>query len=135
MKMIELTLPWPPSVNHYKKIGGLVRTKTGKLYQQRRDTNETKMFYWNVYQGVKKLKPYTEYCFSEEARLFVTIRLFPPHNLNFDIDNRLKVCIDSLQYAKIMPNDNQIDKLLVTREPFYENGKTMVKVEEIHGVG
>ena len=40
--------PWPPSVNHYKKVGQLITTKKGKTFQTRVNTQATKTFYYEV---------------------------------------------------------------------------------------
>ena len=53
--MIELTLPYPPSVNHYKTVGRLTRTKTSKVYQQRINSSETHSYYHAVW-GIVKLR-------------------------------------------------------------------------------
>lgn len=112
--MIEFKLPFPPSVNSYKKVGRIVKTKTGKLYQQRVDSNETKTFYYQVYMLTKQ-KALTA-SFTEQDRLSVEVILYPPNN-KFDIDNPIKVLFDSLTKAKVWHDDRQIDRLLITKEP------------------
>lgn len=110
---LRLNLPWPPSVNSYKKIGRLTKTKTGKLYQQRVNTNETKTFYFQVWIKCKQLLP-TPY--TKEDRLSVEVVLYPPSN-RFDIDNPIKVLLDSLTRAHVWPDDRQIYKLLIIKKP------------------
>jgi len=130
--MIELTLPWPPSVNHYKKVGKLIKTKTGKMYQQRVNTNETKMFYWNVYQEVKKRMPKEGSIFrrSETIGVELYIEMSPPSERRWDVDNRLKVLLDSLVRAMVLADDSQIQKLIVLKMPMIANGKILLRISE-----
>jgi Holliday junction resolvase RusA-like endonuclease len=130
--MIELTLPWPPSVNNYKKVGAVIRTKNDKIYQKRVNTNETKTFYWNVYQAIKKIMPPEgfEFFHSETIALDVYIRLHPPYNRRYDVDNRLKVLLDSLTRCRVWADDSQIHRLLVEKCEMIENGQVIVKIQE-----
>lgn len=126
--MIELELPWPPSVNSYKKVGRIVTTAKGKLYQQRVNTNETKTFYFQVWMKCKQLLPSP---FTKEDRLSVKVVLYPPSK-RWDIDNPTKVLLDSLTMAHIWPDDVQIDQLSITKEsPQPENSRVIVKIEKI----
>ena len=108
---LELTLPFPPSVNSYKKVGKIVQTKNKKLFQTRVDTNETKMFYYQVWLKCKALLPSP---FVANDRLKLQIELTPP-SMRFDIDNPLKVLLDSLTRAKLIPDDRNIDHLMVIK--------------------
>jgi hypothetical protein len=47
--MIELILPYAPSVNNYKRIGRLRTLKSGAVYQTRVNTEATTRFYWKVW--------------------------------------------------------------------------------------
>ena len=133
MNEIELVLPWPPSVNHYKKIGGIVQTKTGKLYQKRVNTNETKMFYYQVWMRVKPKLPHEGFIFRNSATmcLSLTVDLYPPNERRYDIDNRLKVLLDSLMHSKVIADDSQIHRLFVQKMDTIEGGQVIVKVSEL----
>jgi crossover junction endodeoxyribonuclease RusA len=126
--MIELTLPYAPSVNHYKTVGRLTRTKTGKLYQQRINSSETHTYYHQVW-GIVKLRQLESF---KAARLKMDVGIYPPDHRKRDIDGILKVLLDSLQRAGLYDDDNQIDRLLVTRHEVYApNGKIVVKLEKM----
>ena len=132
MREIRLDLPWPPSVNHYKTVGKIVTTKTGKLYQERRNSNETKTFYFEVYIKTKHI-PYAEgskFRFREEIPLELVVWLHPPHHKRYDIDNRLKVLLDSLVHAKIISDDSQITRLFVEKLDMIPEGKVVVTIRE-----
>lgn len=129
--MIEIELPWPPTVNSYKKIGAVTRTKTGKLYQPRINSDKTKRFYsavwcivrgWMTFHGVKSFG---------NARLRVELRLHAPSNRKIDLDNRAKVTLDALQHAGLYDDDSQIDYLLITREELCQpDGKVVVVISQ-----
>lgn len=125
---VTLTVPWPPSVNHYKKIGRIVKTKKGKLYQIRSDTHLTKAYYYNVQIVVNRL--IAKY-FTPGAFLEVTLYLYPPDKRKRDIDNILKVLLDSLVHSKLIEDDCLINKLIVERCTPTQKGKVTVVIHEI----
>ena len=124
--MIEITLPWPPNVNHYKKAGRMTRTKTGKYYQARVNTDETKHFYWQVWMAIHKegLKSFAG------AAISVEIDAHPPDKRKRDLDGILKVLLDSMQKGGLYDDDYQIARLLVTRCPIIPEGQVIVRIEE-----
>jgi len=129
--ILELKLPFPPSLNHFKKIGGIVKTKTGKLYQQRINTNETKSFYFYVYRQAKLVMPPGWAEFSANAFFFVKVYLYPPDNRKRDIDNSLKVLFDSLVKAQIISDDSKIHRLYVEKCHTIEQGQVIVRIQEL----
>lgn len=134
MKSITLELPWPPSVNNYKTVSKIVKTKTGKLYQQRRNSNETRQFYFDTYILSKQLphKDGAKFHFREDIDLEVIIGLHPPYEKRrYDLDNRLKVLIDSLMYAQIIHDDSQITRLCAEKKHMIAHGKVVITIKEI----
>jgi crossover junction endodeoxyribonuclease RusA len=131
---ITLTLPWPPSVNHYKKIGRIVKTKTGKLYQQRVNSNETASFYYQVYMLCKKQIPIGWPKSVDSATISYELRvtLRPPDNKRYDIDNRLKVLLDGLVHAHVIHDDSQITRLYVEKCDIIAQGQTIVTILELN---
>ena len=134
--MIELTLPWPQSVNHYKKVGGLIRTKTGKMFQKRVNTNETNLFYYQVWMRVKPRIPPEGFLFRNDGtiRLYLEVDLHPPHTKRYDADNYLKVLLDSLTNAKVWADDSQVHRLLVEKKTMVEGGQVIVRISELNRV-
>jgi crossover junction endodeoxyribonuclease RusA len=125
--MIEFEIPWPQSVNHYKQVGRIVRTKTGKLYQKRINTPETNQFYYAVWikvkaRGVK---------FGDSARLGMWIDLYPPDKRKRDIDNLCKVVLDGFQKAELYKDDNMIDLLVIERKEIVPGGSVIVKIKQL----
>jgi crossover junction endodeoxyribonuclease RusA len=124
--MINLTLPYPPSVNHYKSIGRLTRTKTGKLYQARVNSPETKRFFYEVWmkcraEGVKSLL---------DSTIALEVDVHPSDARKRDLDNILKVLIDSLVKAGCFNDDSQIALLTVKRCSIIEGGQIICRIAE-----
>lgn len=53
--------------------------------------------------------------FSAEDRIKLSVYAYPPDKRKRDLDNVFKCLIDSLQHARIFPNDFQIDMLSIVR--------------------
>lgn len=65
------------------------------------------------------------------GRLSVEISAYPPNKRIRDLDNLLKVTLDSLQYAGLFENDSQIDSILIKRKEIVPNGQLFVTLSEI----
>lgn len=130
MTELKLTLPWPPSVNNYKHVGALIKTKSGKLYQRRVNTPETTGFYYQCYRLAKKAMTleWSPYATSKEFTFEVSIALYPPDNRRRDIDNVLKVLLDGLVHAHVMKDDSQIERLIVQKMGCIPLGQVIVDI-------
>jgi Holliday junction resolvase RusA-like endonuclease len=129
----ELKLPWPPSVNHYKKVGRIVKTKSGKLYQQRKNTCHTDKFYFDTYILHKQSMPIEWVKFADSATISFDLRvyLYPPNSSRYDIDNNLKVLFDGLVRAKVIKDDSQITRLYVEKCHIIEHGQVVVRIQGV----
>jgi crossover junction endodeoxyribonuclease RusA len=104
---ISLTLPWPPSVNHYWGQSGNRRFIGKKGVQFRKDVIEA------VYNaGVTSL----------DGRLCVHVNLYPPDKRKRDIDNSMKSLFDACEHAGCYENDSQIDELHIIRKEVVKGG-------------
>ncbi len=114
--ILRLELPYPPSINHYylRTATGVILGIKGKTY--RRD--------------VALLLHRHRDAFSADKRLSLTINVFPPDRRKRDIDNILKCAIDSLQYARVIVDDNQIDMLTIIRRNVVKDGYLAVWISE-----
>lgn len=130
MNELWLELPWPPSVNNYKKPGRLRRTKKGKLYQPKVNTEATKKFYFDVYIISKKSVPseWGKFSRSKEIQFGVDIWQHPPDNRVRDNDNFVKVLLDALVRAKVVYDDSLITRQMTDRLATIKNGKVVVKL-------
>ena len=109
-------LPWPPSVNHY-----WVRTKFGQAIGKR-----GKAFREEVCTLVNTVK-----VLYKVERLQVSIEAFPPDNRKRDLDNIFKATLDALEHANVYTNDNQIDKIDITRREVIKPGYIIVRISEV----
>ena len=100
--MVELTLPWPPSINRYWRRRG----------SQYFISNEGQLFRKNVILLCKEIPVK----FDKNDKLFIDIKASPPDRRRRDIDNILKAIMDSLQHAEMYHDDNQINKIHIERE-------------------
>lgn len=114
--MITLTLPYPPSVNKYWRMGGngVFISAQGRGFRQ---------------AVVRILSAKNHKTLGE--RLRVEIEVYPPDKRKRDLDNVLKALLDALQSAQIFEDDEQIDHLVVRRSKVIEGGKIIVSVKEI----
>ena len=129
IKSATLILPWPPTINSYKSVGSLNRTKSGKLYQTRHNSTATLVFYskvaWEIHEeGMVGM-------FKADSTLYMGLELYPPDKRRSDIDNRIKVTLDALQRGKLFPDDYQIARLLVERKDIISGGQVVVRISEI----
>lgn len=112
---MNLTLPYPPSVNRYWRAlgrGRVVISKEGREYRE------------SVARAVGPVR-------RLGGRLQVWIRATMPDRRNRDLDNLLKATLDALQHAGAYEDDSQIDELRVLRGNVRKPGGLWVRIEEI----
>ena len=114
--MIELELPFPPSVNTYWRTfqGRMLISKRGREY--RKAVADQIM----IQRGNKHLK----------GKIRLTIEAWRPDNRKRDLDNLLKAPLDALTHAGVYEDD----QLIVDLRIFWaedQAGKLKVKIEEI----
>lgn len=105
VEMVELILPWPPSINRYWRRRG----------SQYFISKEGQDFRKNVILLCKEIPK----IFDKNDKLFIDIKASPPDRRRRDIDNILKAIMDSLQHAEMYHDDNQINKIYIEREPSF----------------
>ena len=110
-----MTLPYPPSVNHYwRRVGP--RTLISR---------EGRTFRKNVCAllgGGGPRKP------PSGGRIALAMDAFPPDRRRRDLDNIQKPVLDALEHAGIYADDSQIDLLLTRRRDVVRNGRLRVDV-------
>ena len=90
MTEVTITLPYPPSVNHYKRPGQLIRTKNGKIYQPMVDTDATKRFYYEVWMKIQQLKATEGLKSFSDSTISMVVSFYPPDKTKRDLDNNIK---------------------------------------------
>lgn len=105
--MINVKLPWPPSVNNYYAVvrGRKILSARGRAYKAQSGN------YLMIQKPPKDLT----------ARLEVAIDAYPPDNRKRDIDNLCKPVLDALQDYGLF-RDEQIDDLRIRRLSTDKNG-------------
>ncbi len=127
MNEISIILSYPPNVNHYKRVGRIVTTKTGKLYQQKVNSDKTKYFFWETWMRIQKegLKSFGD------ATIRVEVDVYPPDKRKRDLDGILKVLLDAMQKGGLYNDDYQIACLLVTRKTIIPQGQLIVRIKPL----
>lgn len=115
--IFQLTIPFPPSVNTYWGFRGSHRYLTARA-KTFKDMVQAEY----VRSGLDSFS---------NARLSVTIQLYPPDRRVRDIDNVVKSTLDALCQAGVFEDDGQIDVLHVTREKVIKWGAAVVSIEKI----
>ncbi|PAV00358.1 hypothetical protein CBG25_19450 [Arsenophonus sp. ENCA] len=117
MKTYNITVPFPPSVNHYwyhAKQKHFITPK-GKLYRQL------------IVAEIMRQK----LCKRLSQRLGVEIGVYPPDRRKRDLDNLMKAPIDALCHGGLIVDDSQIDVLHVERKEIIKGGKLVITIWEI----
>ena len=113
-----MSLPYPPSVNHLwlRTRRGVHLSKEGRLYKQQ---------VAELVRTVGKPRLY-------ERMVRVELVLYPPDARRRDLDNVLKILLDSLTYARVWHDDEQVDQISIRRgEPAKSSGQCLVKVWQL----
>lgn len=120
--MIELTLPFPPSVNGYwraptkgKLAGRHLISAKGRQYRE--DAVKAIGQQW---QGQ-----------ALAGRLAVKVVLIPPDRRQRDIDNYSKGLLDAITHSGLWQDDGQIDQLTIIRGERARGGGCLVEIVEI----
>lgn len=119
MSQIELTLPFPPSVNHYWRRHGhtVFIAKAGKDFRMN--------VLAAVLQQIGKPKALT-------GRLSMSLTLRRGDRRSFDVDNYSKATLDALAHAGLFENDSQVDRLTIERgELDKPKGSMVVRIQTI----
>ena len=96
--MISITLPWPPSVNHY-----WFRNKNGSMR-----VGEKGVLFRN---SVAEIVAAAGIAGDMKSLVIVTIEAHTPDKRRRDIDNVAKAILDSLTHAGVWGDDDQVDDL------------------------
>ena len=113
-----ITLPWPPSINHYWRHVG-PRTLVSR---------EGRTFRANVcalLAGGGPRKP------PAGGRIALAMDAFPPDRRRRDLDNLQKPVLDALQHGGVYEDDSQVDLLLTQRRDVVPGGRLAVRLAEL----
>lgn len=113
--IVELILPYPPTVNHYWK-----HTKSGKHYV----TQKGKAFQFEVRRIGKQVDRLL-------GAVAVQVDVYLPDKRRRDIDNLLKALLDGLTASGVIEDDSLISDLRIRKVGFVPKGKVVVRIEEL----
>lgn len=118
MDLLTLTIPYPPTINHYLKQGkwGRFLSPEAKAFKA-----EIKALWFEM--GMPR--------FSIVDKLKLEIYVYHPDNRKRDISNIIKIIEDALQDAGFYDNDYRICELHVYRMSEI-CGKCEIKIERLN---
>ncbi len=117
---VALTLPWPPSVNHYwRPVGSrLLLTDAGKAYKR------------TVAQAVLRTWP-RAIPRPLHGHLGVTLTYHRSDQQRYDVDNFAKSLLDALTHAGVWLDDSQVDALHLLRGALAEVAHVVVTIQQL----
>jgi crossover junction endodeoxyribonuclease RusA len=124
--MINLTLPYPPTVNHYWK-STVKRVAGNKGRVITRVSDEGKAFAEQVFWLVREQKAHK----NLKADLKLVIHVYVPDRRRRDIDNLSKSLFDAMQKAGVYEDDTQIKDFRMIHSGIVKGGKVTLSIEEI----
>ncbi|MCC7407232.1 MAG: RusA family crossover junction endodeoxyribonuclease [Phycisphaeraceae bacterium] len=113
--MLEVELPYPPSVNHYWRHfrGRTLISRQGRIFREK---------VWAVLAAMH-VQP-------AKGRVAVAVEVFPPDRRRRDLDNLLKAVCDALEHGGAFVDDSQIVWLLIKKATVATGGKIVVRIRE-----
>nr|BDD45439.1 crossover junction endodeoxyribonuclease rusA [bacterium] len=123
---MQITLPWPPSVNHYWG-SRVVTPRSSKPFVSTYITQRGKEYQEEVgwLARARRVRPL-------EGRLAVTVKAHAPDRRVRDLDNLHKALLDAMTQAGFWDDDGQIDRLTIERgEVRPKAGCVIVTIEEL----
>lgn len=114
-RTVTLTLPFPPSVNR------MWRSVNGKMLLSR----EARVYLAQVAFTIRSEK------FEKDVRLEADITVHAKDNRRRDLDNLMKITLDSLEKSEVFENDSQFDKLTISRgEVDPQDPRVVINIQE-----
>jgi len=122
---VVITLPYPPSVNHYwRRVGPrTLVSREGRAF--RKDVCALLGGLPAGRHGGGIRKP------PSGGRIALCMDAFPPDRRRRDLDNIAKSVLDALEHAGVYEDDSQIDLLLTRRREPVKGGRLEVRIDEL----
>jgi crossover junction endodeoxyribonuclease RusA len=115
--MLQIELPYPPSVNHYyRRVGArTLISRQGRRYRERVCAILRAM-------SVRELR----------GHLTMKLELYPPDRRRRDLDNVQKSLWDAMAHGGLYRDDSQIKEFACRmREPMPPDGKAIVRIGQL----
>lgn len=122
-QVVTLTLPYPPSINHYWRHfrGRTVISQEGRTFR----ANVCALLAHAPGSGNGPRRP------PSGGRIALDMDAFPPDRRRRDLDNIQKAVLDSLEHAGVYEDDSQIDLLLTRRCEVTPGGRIEVALHDM----
>ena len=130
---MKLTLPYPPSINHYWRHyrGRTVISQDGRRFREdvlalvpaQEALPQTATSAQRSGSGPRKP--------PAGGRIALCMDAFPPDRRRRDLDNIQKPVLDALEHAEVYLDDSQIDLLLTRRRASGKPGHIEVQLDEL----
>lgn len=117
---MNLTLPYPPSVNSYWR-----HPLRGPLAGRHLISEEGRKYRTNVAAAVYEQRA----CQKLSGPLSVSVALCPPDHRRRDLDNTLKGLLDAMTHAGVWGDDSQIRRLVLEWDEVERGGRVFVNIE------
>ena len=116
-----MTLPYPPSVNHYwRRVGPrTLISREGRTFR----ASVCALLARGGGNGPRKP--------PSGGRIALAMDAFPPDRRRRDLDNLQKPVLDALQHAGVYEDDSQIDLLITRRREVVPEGRLLVDVVDL----
>jgi len=113
--VIELELPYPPSVNHYYRHVGrrTLISREGRRFRDRVVAILASM-------GIRPV----------DGPVELRIEVYPPDRRRRDLDNAMKAIWDSLEHGGAYHDDSQVTKVTAEMLDPAPGGRVIVRLEE-----
>ncbi|WP_018694250.1 RusA family crossover junction endodeoxyribonuclease [Algicola sagamiensis] len=125
--MVKLTLPYPPTVNHYWQ--SFTAWRAGKKIVKKTLSVKAKKFVNDVHFHVVKEKAAKRYATPVE----INIGVYLPDKRKRDLDNLLKGLFDALTKARVIEDDSLIHSFSIQRLGIESPGRIELTVTPIEG--
>lgn len=116
---MEITLPYPPSINHYYG-----RTKRGQVFIKPKGRKFRA-------DSVAIILPMRLKVITGRVKCHILINC--PDKRRRDVDNIAKPVLDAMQHAGAYKDDCQIDYLTIERGEVVKGGKIVVRITDLAG--
>jgi crossover junction endodeoxyribonuclease RusA len=123
--VLEMSLPWPPSVNHYW------RHPTRGALAGRHLISEEGRRYRNV---VLTLAGVNQHDRQLAGSLGIEIKVHPPDRRKRDLDNILKALLDSITHAGVIVDDSCLDAIAIVRMPPVKAGRVDLTIFQLENL-
>lgn len=121
---MNLSLPWPPSVNVYwRHVGAKVLISAeGRAYAK------------SVYERVivyRAIKKYSGAPLKFDVPVSVDIIAYPPNRARRDLDNLPKAILDALTKARVWDDDSLVHDLRIRWGEVRKGGKIQITINRM----